>query len=828
MTKHLLAEVGQRLFGNGYEILPIRGKRPVEDDWTSIHADAARVAKWRKEYPKYNVGIQTRHTPAIDIDVYDAEVAQEIEAWCLENLGDAPVRIGQAPKRLLLFRTDEPFTKMKVTFVDGIGDKHAVEVLGEGQQFVAFGVHPDTKRPFEWVSIDNPLDLETDALPLLTRDDAARMLVAFEEIAIRHGWTAKSKAASRAADAEDDDEVLLTVRAPIDDLEDEDIRDALMLVPDAEDYDRWLHVGLALFHQYRGDEKGLELWHAWSETAHNYDAEAVDERWQTFDVDPDQGKAITFRTVLEWAKEGAKLKAKDDFARVKNMISTCTDVDDLFDSVAKKVAKAITYDHQLDVVAKLMQERANELDGVKRPIDVARKALIKSRSAHKASVGDKTPEWVSDFVWLENDDCFYSLSERKAISIRSYNARYDRHMLSPEDKALGRAIPEVRATDAALTTYSMKHVDGQVYLPACEQIVQLDDDSWRVNIYDDRSIPAIEEVKTKSQKNALEAVERHFEVLFPNTLERDLVISYLAYQVQCPGERINWAMLIQGAEGAGKTWMQNLMAGVIGRSNVGPVNPASLFAPFNGWAEGRKMIFVEEIRLRGHDRFEVLDKIKTNITNDTLEITRKGRDPYVTPNVASYVMFTNYSDALSLSDNDRRYFIVKTSFQVKAQIVAFRMKYPGHYAQIFSAVSEHPGVLRGWLMAKRLSPDFDPKGDAPTTDAKRHMRAINLSDEQESLLDLVEGAAALDCSEYLLNSTTLPDKLMLEGAMAPRTSALRKMLDQLGFVFLGRHKVGGEMGRYYTRRPDLFPNSDVPDIAHRIRRIMDGEEPEFL
>jgi hypothetical protein len=585
---------------------------------------------------------------------------------------------------------------------------------------------------------------------------------------------------------------------------------------------------MALHHQFDGEETGFELWDDWSQQAHNYDSEAMRVKWDSFAAMRNRGKVTTLRYIIKCAKDAAKQRTKDDFERIKNVIASCTDVDELFSGVVTEVKNLGLQPHQIEKVATLIQKRALDIDEVKLPITKVRDAITKAPSRRNGNDKD-IPEWVSSFVWLEGEDCFYSLTERKELTIRSYNARYDRLMLTPEDKALGRAIPDQRAADTALTHYGMPHVDGKIYLPGCDQLVEVDG-SLHVNIYDDRDVPLMKRAKTDEERAALRAVQNHFAVLFPNERERSLIVSFLAYQVQRPAERVNWAVLIQGVEGAGKTWIQNLMASVLGRKNVGPVKPASLFSEFNGWAEGKKMIFVEEIRLRGHDRFEVLDKIKDNVTNDVLSITRKGRDPYDSPNVTSYAMFTNYADALSLSDNDRRYLIVSTSFQSKMQIDRHLSKYPNYFVELFDAVANHGGVLRDWLMSYELSEEFIPRGRAPMTLDKVHMRDINMSEEHEAIYDLIEAAPRLDCSNYLLSTTTLTELLIEHESNVgvPKTSAMRAILEQMGFRFLGRVKAEGKMQRFYTHRPDLFPTKSPADIADRVRRILAGEEPELL
>ena len=71
----------------------------------------------------------------IDIDVLHSEpLAVAIEALAKRMLGDTPaVRIRRAPKRLLVYRAAQPFKGFKYP---------PIEVLGLGQQFLAYGIHP--------------------------------------------------------------------------------------------------------------------------------------------------------------------------------------------------------------------------------------------------------------------------------------------------------------------------------------------------------------------------------------------------------------------------------------------------------------------------------------------------------------------------------------------------------------------------------------------------------------------------------------------------------------------------------------------------------------
>src|SRR5262249_44778955 len=51
-----------------------------------------------------------------------------------------------------------------------------VEFLGVGQQFVAYGIHPNTGRPYDWVSADEPRAYALAKLPAVTPDQLRECL----------------------------------------------------------------------------------------------------------------------------------------------------------------------------------------------------------------------------------------------------------------------------------------------------------------------------------------------------------------------------------------------------------------------------------------------------------------------------------------------------------------------------------------------------------------------------------------------------------------------------------------------------------------------------
>jgi AAA domain/Bifunctional DNA primase/polymerase, N-terminal len=148
-----VTEVRLKLRRAGFDPIPAHGKRPSLGEWQKMIGVAEHeVQRWERAYPSAeNTGILTARTPTFDIDLYDPNAAQAVEELVrnhFEEKGAILGRTGLWPKRAIPFRCDAPFAKISVTFEGEKGEK--LEFLGNGQQFVAHGIHPDTHEPYQW------------------------------------------------------------------------------------------------------------------------------------------------------------------------------------------------------------------------------------------------------------------------------------------------------------------------------------------------------------------------------------------------------------------------------------------------------------------------------------------------------------------------------------------------------------------------------------------------------------------------------------------------------------------------------------------------------
>lgn len=343
MSTNRFLDTAATLVRGGYSIIPLQygEKRPVGSGWTETRTTLESLPAWPE---RGNIGILAANTPAVDLDIRDEAFCVSLEAWIVDRFGEAPVRIGSAPKRLLMFRALTPFRKVQSrAWTDSEGRDHRVEILGEGQQFVAFGLHPDTRKPYRWVSEDDPRTIAVEDLPLIDPEGARAVVSEFERRAAEAGWTPKGTATLETADDEDD----LAFLRPKPDVDDEELRRVIELFPNpGRDYDLWVRVGMALHHQTDGSMDGRELWHEWSSRSSLYDAAAVDSKWESFGRY--RGRKVTIAFMLAATGEARKAakreesaaEARDVRGEVRAAIEAAEDGDALLDRVVPMIADA--------------------------------------------------------------------------------------------------------------------------------------------------------------------------------------------------------------------------------------------------------------------------------------------------------------------------------------------------------------------------------------------------------------------------------------------------------------------------------------------------------
>lgn len=262
-------------------------------DWTNRDATQRDLAQW--EAWDCGIGLRCRDVIAVDIDVTDPQLAQAV-LDCVQTVakatgGVAPVRTGNAPKVLALFKGSRQ-TKTVLPFYDLMGDKHAVEILGARQQFVVEGIHPKTGKPYGWDT--DLVEVGLQGLPELTEDDILDLFMELRIVLEGHGCSVEDPSDGNNPDARDFDGLKCS--------DPQLLQQAVDAIPNTDDTSREFFVKMA--HAIKGasiewPEQGLEIFQSWADRRPSGQADGEPAR--VFDSVKTAGVGIQW--IMERARE---------------------------------------------------------------------------------------------------------------------------------------------------------------------------------------------------------------------------------------------------------------------------------------------------------------------------------------------------------------------------------------------------------------------------------------------------------------------------------------------------------------------------------------------
>lgn len=796
---------GPVLLQAGFQPIPTYGKRPVTKKWEEAPMHPDQIAFWANEFSTHNTGLRTEDLVAVDLDIYYPDVADAVEAAFVARFGPGLKRIGEMPKRLLLYGAKTPGLKITSPIYRTMdGFEHRVEVLGIGQQFVAYGIHPDTLRPYQWDG-PGPLDIERWQLRVLDRDEVAQWVFQdLRSILMPHGFIPKVTASETHTGVPlDPDDPFDRIKQRHDDVSLVDLAWMLDHLEGSfcDDRDTWRDAIFAVHHQFQGtehEEAAFDLIDTWSQKSVKYTAGCTQAIWNK--AKEQRLGLVTVGSIKTWlgdAWKGYKRTATsaDAVAQVLTWADRIRSADEttLLGGLAAEIRDAKLTDIDRSALVKHYQNRLKELKGVLIPLPEVRRALAPVRpeetDALMPPVDDPFflgPDWAKEWFWITSMDGFMHRRTKQVLSVLSFNTtyRWDRgNLLVQEADEKILYSPYDRMT----SHWRVPILDRLAFHPLFGETFELGGlkmaNTYRPEL---RVLP--DRGYTDEGLQLIGALERHLSLLIPDLRERKLFQAWLAFNYMNPGVKIRWAPLIKGAEGDGKSIFGELLQILLGQPHVRTMSADTIqTSPFSGWSTGQCVVVLEEVRFQGHNRYDVVNKLKPYISNNSVELHAKGKDPLNALNVSNYLLFTNHDDGMPMTEGDRRYFVLRSPFKSYAAMDAFstavfNVSRNAHFDEIFGLGRAHPGQIALWLSQTPIPLEFNPNGEAPQTTARDLMIQGTKSDLAFLIADiLATGAPGVSKNvvmvEYLRSEV---QKAGYQGEL--RAGSLRPYLHQAGFV----------------------------------------------
>lgn len=300
---------------------------------------------------------------------------------------------------------------------------------------------------------------------------------------------------------------------------------------------------------------------------------------------------------------------------------------------------------------------------------------------------------------------------------------------------------------------------------------------------------------------------RHLAKILPNERDQTILLSYMAACVQHVGTKFQWAPLIQGVEGNGKTTFSRCVAEAVGRRYTHWPAASKLGSQFNKWLLGNVFYAVEDIYIPG-DRGEVFEVLKPMITGRELEIEGKGVDQQAADVCGNFIFNSNHQDGIRKTRNDRRFGMFYCAQQKESDLE--RDGLTGDYFERLNAWLQADGyaIVAELLHTYPIAPEFNPATGqrAPMTSSTEAAIEAGLGVAEQEIMEQIEqgrpGFAGGWVSSLMLKA--LLSDLRLAGRWPLNTRV--RLMASLGYEL----HPGLPKGRTHNMVPS--PDGGVPQL----------------
>lgn len=277
----------------------------------------------------------------------------------------------------------------------------------------------------------------------------------------------------------------------------------------------------------------------------------------------------------------------------------------------------------------------------------------------------------------------------------------------------------------------------------------------------------------------------HLAKVLPDERDRTILLSYMAACVQHQGIKFQWAPLLQGVEGNGKTLFARCVEQAVGTRYTHWPKASKISKDFNAWMVGKVFYAVEDIYVPDSKR-EILEDLKPMITGGSIEIEAKGVDQISLDICGNFMFNSNHPDAIRKTENDRRFCVLFAAQQKASDLEKSGMDgdyFPNLYkwlnADGYAIVSD---FLITWPISDALNPAVDCQR-APVTTSTHEAIAASIGGVEQEILEAVAQGLPGFCSPWI-SSVYLERLLEHLGAYARRISPYKRkqILEQLGYV----------------------------------------------
>lgn len=648
---------------------------------TSYCASAEEARQW--DDMNANVGLalgrDAKHI-AIDNDIDDHIAARAVNAILQRHFKiwrgvDDPNHV----RLLFPFRVKGVAPKGTTLVFEKDGVHAKIDILSDGKQFVAFGTHPRTGKPYTW-SVD-PLDFMDGVFefPEITFEQLQEILAEIAAALEAIGWVKASGAVS------DNSGTAGTNTQERKTCTEYELTRWLALIPNGDnddqftERDKWVGMAHAIHGASEGADWGRELWLNWCNQRSQTPGEP-EKVWDTL-------KGSEGRVGLDYIRE----KARERNARL---------------------------------AAQLDFELAP-------PVDEAEIEAL-AAGVRQGSLWELI---LPRYVWVAGLDKFCDLVTGQLFTKQGIDGKLG-HLAETLQSEAFQTIP-VRQRRLLFSQMFSMHpdtikVDNMTYWPGQARLAQDETGRMLVNSWRAPSFKHVKHVSENDIQPWLDLVK----LVIGTKNDWKLFIKFLALIVKYPGIKPNFAPVVLSQPGLGKDTMLIPVLVGVGQGNYFMVGADNLVSTFTPYLE-KRFIYMSE--MRQHQRgskssHDVMNDLKAYLADkpEWVATNRKGIGEYLVRNLTGWVFFSNEKRPIFVAEGDRRMWIIDNMEQPKESA--------DYYTKLNKWLEKNAHLVASYLRDYPLTvADIEIfKGAAPDTTAKSLLIEANRDPVEVALRELIE------------------------------------------------------------------------------------------
>ena len=418
--------------------------------------------------------------------------------------------------------------------------------------------------------------------------------------------------------------------------------------------------------------------------------------------------------------------------------------------------------------------------------------------------------WYERFAYVQTDDCYFDLVDRREISRNAFNAIF-RH-IPCRSRDTGRKIEAATCFDENRDEAKGRILEGVTYAAGESVLV-----SRNGKVYGNRWVNARPDVSATPSGDVTRWLD-HCKRLVPGERDLNHIWDVMAFKLQNPRVKVNHAILHGGHGGSGKdTMWAPFLWSVCGPTlaNRGLIDGDTINSQW-GYALESEVIILNELKEpEARERRALANRLKPIIAAppEYLVVNRKNLHPYDTLNRAFVLAFSNDMIPLTLSSDDRRWFVIWSTTRrmdpVEAQAMWRWYKEQGGFESIAR-----------WLYARNVTA-FNPGAAPPMTDVKESLVEHSMSMAESVIVEMVrnrqgEFARGVIGGPFHAVCDRL-QALMPAGAKVPQ-AALLHAIQEAGWVDVGRVDSAD-----YRSRKHIFAAPEIAEANSKsdLRRMIE-------